>query len=230
MSSSSDDIVDSEEYRDSVQKNLYKWNIPKERIYRRGFFKSSKLVRSEKQTLPLSAEDQVIRLLPEERLYRLQGHDACLHIGLVQLAFGPLTRQGINGTSIVLCLQDNRHSKFEDSLIGKLQFSLCDGHIHFNCFPDFSVSLMDDGVFDCLNLSIKTNGYNLLSGSLPIAFEFRVVYKVMRKTRVIPRAYSAGASVLLEENLRGRVFSEQNLGRSNAVFPQTVMWTEVENA
>lgn len=221
-SSSSKAIVDSEEYRVCVEKNLHNWNIPKEKIYKTGFFKSNKLVRTEKQTMPLSTEDQIIRLLPEELLYRLQDHDCSLHVGLVQLAVGPLTRQGINGTSVVLCLQDNRHSKFEDSLLGKLQFSLCDGPIYFNCFPNFLVSLMDPSVFDCLNLSIKTNGYNMVQGSLPIALEFRVVYKLMKKTPAVPKA--------LAEYPGGRVLSEEKIGRSNAVFPASVKWSEVQDA
>lgn len=221
-SSSSKVVVDSEEYRVSVEKNLHNWNIPKEKIYKTGFFKSNKLVRTEKQTMPLSTADQIIRLLPQEHLYRFQDEDCSLHVGLVQLAVGPLTRQGINGTSVVLCLQDNRHSKFEDSLLGKLQFSLCDGPIYFNCFPNFLVSLMDRRVFDCLNLSIKTNGYNMVQGSLPIALEFRVVYKIMKKTPAVPKA--------LAEYPGGRVLLEEKIGRSNAVFPASVKWSEVEDA
>ena len=221
MSSSSDDsIVDSEGYRACVEKNLYKWNIPKEKIYKTG----RKFVKTEKKTFPLSAEDQTIGLLPEELLYRLEGHDASLHIGLVQLALGPLTRQGISGTSVVLCLQDNRHSTFEDSLLGKLQFSLCDGQVYFNCFPDLLVSLMDERVSNCLNLNIKTKGYNMLPGSLPIALEYRVVFKVMRSTRVVPRAFAGNSGG------GGTVLSEKNYERSNVVFPQTVEWSEVKQA
>lgn len=219
-----DDGIDSEEYWASVYKNLSKWNIPKEKIYRTGFFKSSKLVRTEKQALPLSTESQIIKLLPLELIERLQYHDCSLHIGLVQLTIAPLTRQGIEGTSIVLCLQDGRHSNFQDSLLGKLQFSLCDGPIYFNCFPNFSVSLMDPRVFDCLNLSIKTNGYNMLQGSMPIAFEFRVIYKVMRKIPAVPKTWSG------RSDAGGRALVEENLGRSDAVYPATVKWSEVEQA
>ena len=66
-----------------------------------------------------------------------------IHTGLVQVAIKPLTKKGINA-SMLLILKDARFKVFEPSLLGMVEASLYNGPIHFNCYPDLTISL-DDG-------------------------------------------------------------------------------------
>ena len=49
---------------------------------------------------------------------------------MTQVVVKPLTRIGLN-TSIVMCLGDNRHLDYQDSIIWAIQARLNDGPIYF---------------------------------------------------------------------------------------------------
>ena len=70
----------------------------------------------------------------------------------------PLTREALN-TSVLLCLRDDRHLRFNDSLLGMMETSLHNGPVYFNCYPNFALSLSDRNIMDALILNVKTNGY-----------------------------------------------------------------------
>lgn len=76
-----------------------------------------------------------------------------LHIGLVQVAVKPLTRDGLN-TSLLLCLRDKRHLRFNDSLLGYITSTLSEWPVYFNIFPNFSVSPLDHTILKTLTLNI----------------------------------------------------------------------------
>ncbi|KAI5343954.1 hypothetical protein L3X38_011830 [Prunus dulcis] len=40
--------------------------------------------------------------------------------------------------SILLCLRDARFTEFSDSTLGVIESSLCNGPVHFDCYPDFT--------------------------------------------------------------------------------------------
>ena len=66
-------------------------------------------------SVSLEQDDQVIRLLDSDSIKK----DGCyiIHFGMIQVATKSLTRLGLN-TSIVMCLRDNRHLEYRDSIIG----------------------------------------------------------------------------------------------------------------
>ena len=49
---------------------------------------------------------------------------------MIQVVAKPLTRLGLN-TYIVMCLRDNRHLEYRDSIIGAVQAGLNDDPVYF---------------------------------------------------------------------------------------------------
>jgi hypothetical protein len=160
------------------------WNIPKvpsRDIYRKKWsltvFKSEHHVKTVEQVYALSKEHETCQLFSPEsiRKHKSDGHNY-IHIGLVQIAVKPLTRKGLNA-SILLCLRDARFIDFSDSTLGVIASSLYNGPIHFDCYPDFIVSLSDLYMLKALTLNIKTSGYRVLEGVQPLALIYRIYYK-----------------------------------------------------
>lgn len=71
----------------------------------------------------------------------------------MQIAVKPLTRVGLN-ISLSTCLRDKRYNKFQDSLLGIIESSLCIGLVYFNYFPDYSISLYDPHIKEALTLNL----------------------------------------------------------------------------
>ncbi|GAV79863.1 MP domain-containing protein, partial [Cephalotus follicularis] len=88
----------------------------------------------------------------------------------------PLFRQGLN-TSILACLCDAIHLNFDDSLIGGIETSLCNGSVYFDGYPDLTISLTDINILETLKINIKLHGYDMLPGSKIIAIIHYVHYK-----------------------------------------------------
>ena len=66
---------------------------------------------------------------------------------MFRVATKPLTTIGLN-TSIVMCLRDNRHLDYRDSIIGAVQAGLNDGPVYFQCYLNFTVRLRDVDILD----------------------------------------------------------------------------------
>jgi hypothetical protein len=147
------DIVNEEqlEFENNNEINWKDWNIPRipsKNIYRSNSwslssFKSTTHIKTVEQVYAISKEHESCQLLNLESIkkHRKDGNNF-LHIGLVQVAVKPLTRIGLNA-SILLCLRDASFTNFSDSTLGIIESSLCNGPIHFDCYPDFTVSLND---------------------------------------------------------------------------------------
>ena len=91
-----------------------------------------------------------------------------LHVGLVQVGIKPLVREGLN-SSVCIALRDMRHLNFDDSLLGVVQSDLSSGLVHFDCFPNFTVSLHDPHVLIAPTLNIKTFGTSMIEGTKQLA-------------------------------------------------------------
>ena len=100
---------------------------------------------------------------------------------MVQVAVKPLTREALN-TSVLLCLRDDRHLRFNDSLLGMMETSLHNGPVYFNCYPNFALSLSDRNIMDALILNVKIDGYYIKEGSESLAIIYRIYYKLMKIT------------------------------------------------
>ena len=100
---------------------------------------------------------------------------------MVQVVVKPLTREALN-TSVLLYLRDDRHLRFNDSLLGMMETSLHNGPVYFNCYPNFALSLFDKNIMDALTLNVKIYGYYMKEGSEPLAIIYRNYYKLMKTT------------------------------------------------
>ena len=129
-SDSQDTVVNSEEINyPKIQNDLDDWKLPKvsnQEIYKKGTFKffTDYTIKTSEMTVSLEQDDQVIRLLDNRSVekHKKDGYNF-IHFGMIQVAAKPLTRLGLN-TAIVMCLRNNRHLEYRDSIIGAVQAGL----------------------------------------------------------------------------------------------------------
>ncbi|KAI5346219.1 hypothetical protein L3X38_014098 [Prunus dulcis] len=224
------EIVNEEqfEYNSSSKEQLdfRDWNIPRvpsQKIYKKHWlpfsFNSTTHVKTVEQVYALSKEHETCQLLNLESIakHKKDGNNF-LHIGLVQVAVKPLTRLGLKA-SILLCLRDARFTEFSDSTLGVIESSLCNGPVHLDCYPDFTVSLSDPHILRTLTLNIKTEGYNVLPGTQPLALVYRIYYKVTG-TNMNFQA--------LNKSPKDQTFlSQSHTSDAHIQVPHTIKWSEV---
>ncbi|CAL9029357.1 unnamed protein product [Prunus brigantina] len=224
------EIVNEEhfEYDSSSKEQLdfRDWNIPKvpsQKIYKKHWlpssFNSTTHVKTVEQVYALSKEHETCQLLNLESIkkHKNDGNNF-LHIGLVQVAVKPLTRLGLKA-SILLCLRDARFTEFSDSTLGVIESSLCNGPVHFDCYPDFTVSLSDPHILKTLTLNIKTEGYNVLPGTQPLALVYRIYYKVT--------GTNMNFQALNKSPRDQTVLIQSHTSDAHIQVPQTIKWSEV---
>ena len=134
---SQDTAINSEEINyPKIQNDLDDWKLPKvsnQEIYKKETFKFFRdyTIRTFEMSVSLEQYDQVIRLLDSKSVEKhKKDHYKFIHFGMIQVAAKPLTRLGLN-TSIVMCLRDNKHLDYRDSIIGAVQAGLNDGLGYF---------------------------------------------------------------------------------------------------
>ena len=138
-------------------------------------------IKTIERTYSLFNEYETIQLFSIDSINRHREKYVFLHVGLVWVAIKPLTREVLN-TSVLLCLRDDKHLRFNDSLLGMMETSLHNGPIYFNCYPNFALSLSDRNIMDALTLNIKTDGYYMKEGLEPLAIIYRIYYILMKTT------------------------------------------------
>ena len=141
-----------------------------------------------------------------------------LHIGFVQVVIKPLTRLGINAF-VLLCLHAARFLNFRISILGMIQSSLFNGPIHFDVFPNLTLTLNDVNVIKALTLNVLASSYDMEKGSKPLTIIYRIYYKLM-KTNFDPQAVikNFGNSTLLIQS------STQD---ANIRTPKMIRWDEI---
>ena len=162
----------------------------------------------------------MIRLLDNKSISRHNLDYKFVHFGMIQVVTKPLTRLGLN-TSIVMCLRDNRHLDYRDSIIGAIQVGLNDGPVYFQCFPNFTIRLRDADILDSVVLHVKTHGFKFKEGNNPVSIITRFAYKNMTT--------SIGYGALCT-NPKGKttLFHSDMLNKSNFIIPKKIRWNEVE--
>ncbi|RVW17992.1 hypothetical protein CK203_109384 [Vitis vinifera] len=165
--------------------------VSNQEIYKKGTFKffTDYTIKTSEMTVSLEQDDQVIRLLDNRSVekHKKDGYNF-IHFGMIQVAAKPLTRLGLN-TAIVMCLRDNRHLEYRDSIIGAVQAGLNDGPVYFQCYPNFTVRLRDADILDSVVLHIKTHGFKIKPGNSPVSIITRFAYKSMN-TSVDPGLFA----------------------------------------
>ena len=105
-------------------------------------FLSSMSVKITEQTLNVSQDNEVLHLLNARDLIRYRGKYKYMHLGLVQVAFKPLTLLGTNAC-IQATLNDSRCLNWKQSIMGAVETSLCYSPVYFNVYPNLTLSLFD---------------------------------------------------------------------------------------
>lgn len=99
-----------------------------------------------------------------------------MHVGLVQVAFKPLTLRGLP-EHFIATLRDGRYQNWKKSLIGMVQTSLAYGSVYCNTYPNFHISLNDENSLNTLIFSIKLHGYDNMLGTKDVCICYRIYYK-----------------------------------------------------
>nr|CAN74114.1 hypothetical protein VITISV_036745 [Vitis vinifera] len=139
---------------------------------------------------------------------------------MIQVAAKSLTRLGLN-TSIVMCLRDNRHLNYRDSIIGAIQVGLNDDPVYFQRFPYFTVRLRDADILDSVVLHVKTYGFKFKEGDNPVSIITRFAYKNMTTS------VGSGAQCTSPKG-ETTLFHFDMLDKSNFIIPKKIKWSEVE--
>ncbi|KAI5339094.1 hypothetical protein L3X38_018366 [Prunus dulcis] len=200
------EIVNEEQFEynstSKEQLDFRDWNIPKvpsQKIYKKHWLPSSF-----NSTTHVKTVEQVYALSKE--------HETS------QVAVKPLTRLGLKA-SILLCLRDARFTEFSDSTLGVIESSLCNGPVHFDCYPYFTVSLSDPHILRTLTLNIKTEGYNVLPGTQPLALVYRIYYKVT--------GTNMNFQALNKSPKDQTVLIQSHTSDTHIQVPHTIKWSEV---
>ena len=120
-----------------------------------------------------------------------------------------------------MCLRDNRHLDYRDSIIGDVQAGLNDGPIYFQCYPNFTVRLRDADILDSVVLHVKTHGFKFKEGNSFVSIITRFAYKSMTT--------SVGSGALCTSPKdETTLFHLDVLNKSNFIIPKRIMWNEVE--
>ncbi|GAV83942.1 MP domain-containing protein [Cephalotus follicularis] len=139
-------------------------------------FNFTERIETIEQTIKITKTQQNIQLLNAKTIKELAKSFKYIHFALVQVTIKPLSRQGLN-TSVLTCLRDSRHLNFDDSLIGAIETSLCNGPVYFDGYPYLIISLTNTNILETLKINIKLYGYNILHGFEIIAIIHHIHYK-----------------------------------------------------
>ncbi|WMV41457.1 hypothetical protein MTR67_034842 [Solanum verrucosum] len=163
---------------------LDKWTISKfdiKTIYDYGCFDKishKQLIKTTEQSLALNSSEQTIRLLNKHDFDLYKSQYKFLHIGMVQIAFKPLTLKELPETFLA-ALRDVRNLNFRQSLMGSIESTMTYGPTYFNTKPNLQLSLTDSNILDALTLNVKTHGYNYAHGSELICLSYGIYFKLL---------------------------------------------------
>ncbi|GAV59541.1 LOW QUALITY PROTEIN: MP domain-containing protein, partial [Cephalotus follicularis] len=167
------------------------------------------------QTIKITKTRQNIQLLDEKTIKELAKNFKYIHFALVQVT--NKTNKKLN-TYVLACLRDARHLNFDDSLIGAIETSLCNGSVNFDGYPDLTISLTDKNILETLKINFKLHGYNMLPRSEIIAIIHHVHYKATNS--ICPKSLvnmSKGESTMMKCVTNG----------SNILIPQKIKWSDI---
>ena len=198
------------------------WEIPKQNIkelYKVGSFKFKRdyRIKISKNTHSIGSETETIELLDPRDLEQLQREKfKLLHIGAIQVAAKPLTRLGLD-KPIFICLRDERHNQFQDSLLGLMQANTSFGPMYFTCYPILELDYMNDqSIHKALTLNIQTQNYDMDPRSRNILIVYRVYYKVM--TSIV------NPNCLLSSPNDQTLIWQANEKNSTVIIPKPITW------
>ncbi|KAG8650611.1 hypothetical protein MANES_07G056008v8 [Manihot esculenta] len=209
--------------------SLNNWELPpisSDLIYKSNFmYKSDYVIKTVEHVTLVHGDMQSLNLLSEELVKKHQEKYLFLHIGMIQVAVKPATRLGLN-IAAMLCVRDKRHLKFNDSLLGVVESSLCDGPIFFQCYPNLILSLTDPHILQTLILDVKTMGYDMLPGSENLILIYRIHYKAMNT--IVPNLRDKATKLISPKGTTTLFVT--NMSKGNLIIPKSIQWDQVNLA
>ena len=208
-------------YQD-VKQALDKWTIPSVdpyTIYRKGKFQflSRTIIKTFEHASCIQNNDEIIRLIHVNDFVPFLKDYKYIHIGLVQIAFKPLTLLGQN-TSIQCTLKDGRCLNWRASIMGAIETSLSHGPVYFDIYPNLSVALCDANLSNVLELRVLTHGYNYKPGTPLFSVHSRIYIKALTTLNpYVKKKTETGQTVLIETNLYS----------SQVAVPKMIAWKDI---
>lgn len=202
---------------------LNRWTIPKvdtKLIYDYGWFdklSSKQVIKTTEQSLALNSDEQTIQLLNKRDIDLYRSRYNWMHIGMVQIAFKPLTLKGLPETFLA-ALRDARNLDFRQSLMGSIESTVAYGPVYFNTQPNLQLSLSDRNILDALTLNVKTHGYNYAVGSELICLSYRIYYKLLTTLNPRCKLYDSSSETILVET---------NFIKSKITTRRPIKWDEI---
>ncbi|KAG5619599.1 hypothetical protein H5410_004817 [Solanum commersonii] len=179
---------------------LNKWTILKvniKTIYDYGWFdkiSNKQLIKTTEQSLALNSSEQTIRLLNKRDIEFYKSQYKFLHIGMVQIAFKPLTLKGL-----------------PETFLAAFQSTVAYGPIYFNAQPNLQLSLTDSNILNALTLNVKKHGYNYAAGSELICLSYRIYYKLLATLNPRCKLYDTSDQTILVETNFARSKKKQKI-------------------
>nr|KJB20701.1 hypothetical protein B456_003G159900 [Gossypium raimondii] len=225
---SNNTVNEQEEHYENIPQRFDNWTLPRvptNQVYKKTTVENlnafcSYVIKTKEMSLPIQKEYETIQLLDKVVINKLKEQRyKYIHFGLVQVGVKPLSVEPTKNTSILVVLRDQRHIMFNDSLLGTIETSLCTGSIHFNCYPNFMVSLIDKNILQSLTLQIHTHNYKMLPGTEVLTLAYRLHFKAM---------YSVVNTKALFQSPKGEtLLIETCTTRSHTTIPRTIQWHEI---
>ncbi|KAG5630192.1 hypothetical protein H5410_001909 [Solanum commersonii] len=203
---------------------LNKWTIPKispRIIYQMGTFEKlglKQVVKTTEETITIDSDNQTFRLLSDNDLAPYKDIYRFMHIGLVQVAFKPLTLRGLP-KSFIAALRDGRNHNWKKSLIGTIQTSLAYGPVYFNAYPNLQISLQDENSLSSLMLNVKLHGYDYMPGTEVVCICYRIYYKLLHTLNPMCKIIDFKNETILIET---------NFDKSKVVTRRPIKWEEID--
>ena len=167
----------------------------------------------------MNENEMILKLLNIQDINRYRHSYNYIHIGLVQIAFKPLTLQGLP-ESFLAVLRDGRNRNWKQSLMGIIQSSLAHGPVYFNVYPNLQLSLTDDNILDALTLNVKTHGYDYIPGSELICICYRIYYRPL--VSMNPKCKR------INKPNNETILIESNFDMSKITTRKAIKWSEIE--
>ncbi|KAG5581699.1 hypothetical protein H5410_052326 [Solanum commersonii] len=203
---------------------LNKWTILKispRIIYQMDTFEKLSLkqvVKTTEETITIDNGNQTFRLLSDNDLALYRDIYRFMHIGLVQVAFKPLTLLGLP-ESFIAALRDGINHNSKKSLIGTIQTSLAYGPVYFNAYPNLQISLQDENSLSSLMLNVKLHGYDYMPGTEVVCICYRIYYKLLHTLNPMCKVIDFKNETILIET---------NFDKSKVVTRRPIKWEQID--
>ncbi|KAG5609746.1 hypothetical protein H5410_021027 [Solanum commersonii] len=153
------------------------------------------VVKTTEETITINSDHQTFRLLSENHLAPYRDIYRFMHIGLLLVAFKPLTLHGLP-ESFIAALIDGINHNWKKSLIGTIQTNI----------------FTDENSLSSLMLIVKLHGYDYILGAEVVCICYRIYYKLLHTLNPMCKVIDLkNETILIETNLEGATQPRNNI-------------------